>query len=64
MNRFELTTALVLIGAIGVWSTSSFSQVSKEPSRTTVHQSGDRTQMDRLPVAPSHDHGFVFAPQP
>jgi hypothetical protein len=66
MNRFELTTALVLIGSIGVsvWSGSSFGEASKGLSGTAVHQLSGSTQMDRLQLAPSHDHGFVFAPRP
>ena len=63
MKWLKLNTALVLIGAIGVWSSSSLGQASAGNSGISVHHSAGAL-MDRLPVAPFHDHGFVFAPQP
>jgi hypothetical protein len=63
MNQLKLATALVLIGAIGVWSSSSRGEASTGNSGISVHHSAG-VLIHRLPVAPFHDHGFVFAPQP
>ena len=70
MNGSRFLTALVLIGVVGVsiWSVSTWSNASRGDALNILagvpgQQSMDRTQLDGLPVAAPHDHGFVFPPQ-
>lgn len=75
MNRIGLIVGVALIGsaAVAVWSTSRIgdglqasaadeaSSVSA-PAGLAMHHLQSGTQIERLLVAPNHDHGFVFAP--
>jgi hypothetical protein len=76
MTQSKLMIGLALIGAAAaaVWSVSADGDGSKASAAgqasiaaattgMSVHQTHDTVQLDGLPVAPSHDHGFVFAPQ-
>jgi hypothetical protein len=76
MTQSRLMIGLALVGAAAatVWSVSTNGDGSKAsaageaasiaapPTAMSVHQTHGQAQLGVLPIAPSHDHGFVFAP--
>jgi hypothetical protein len=65
MTQSKLIIGLALVGAAAaaVWSISTDGNTSKASAAGQASSIGAATT-GNLPVAPFHDHGFVFASQP
>ena len=75
MNRMGLMTSMAMVGtgaAVALWAIFPSGDALKAGAAGTQASiwapAGvphlQQTQIDGLPIAPSYDHGFVFASQP